>query len=143
VFRALTNATPKIPRTVPKIPKSVVVQHIGEEAGKFLEVGRIFAQKNSDHQKSGLPVRQSARPKEISNGFCTTGDVIVSVPHVVATMPLHAVGHHFCSCFQGFAQIFREFVQISTDLLDFKGFSPDFHQIKTFEGSLAPCLLHQ
>jgi len=25
--RALTNATPKIPRTVPKNPKSVVVQH--------------------------------------------------------------------------------------------------------------------
>ena len=25
--RALTNATPKVPRTVPKIPKSVVVQH--------------------------------------------------------------------------------------------------------------------
>jgi len=31
--------------------------------------------------------------------------------------------------------IFRDFAQISTD---FKGFCLDFHQIKTFEGALAP-----
>jgi len=45
--RALTNATPKIPRTLPKhskkIPKSVVVQHIGAGAGKILGVRMIFA----------------------------------------------------------------------------------------------------
>ena len=45
--RTLTNATPKIPRTVPKhskkSPKSVVVQHIGVGAGNILGVRMIFA----------------------------------------------------------------------------------------------------
>jgi len=42
---ALTNATPKIPstKTFQKIPKSVVVQHIGVGAGKILGLRMIFA----------------------------------------------------------------------------------------------------
>jgi len=36
-----------------------------------------------------LPARQSAKPKEISDGIRTTGDVIISAPHVAATALLY------------------------------------------------------
>jgi len=36
-----------------------------------------------------LPARQSTRPKEISGGFRTAGDVIISVPRVADTALLH------------------------------------------------------
>jgi len=32
------------------------------------------------HKRRGLPARQSVRPKKFFDGFCTTGDVIISAP---------------------------------------------------------------
>jgi len=42
------------------------------------------------------------------------------------------VGRHFCSDFQGVLERSQRFC------LDFMGFCPDFHQIKTFGGATAP-----
>jgi len=44
-------------------------------------------------QRSGLPARQSPKPKEISYGFRTTGDVVISAPRVAATALLHLTHH--------------------------------------------------
>jgi len=110
--RALTNASPKILEQYQKIPKSVVMHHIGKAAGKFFGVGRIFAR-----ILPNLPEKNSIKSdlqKESSS--CN-------------------FGRHSCPYFQEFSQIFRDFLKVFGD---FAQISTDFHQIKTFRGALTP-----
>jgi len=107
--RALTNATPKIPRTVPKhskkIPKSVVMQHIGVGAGKILGVRMIFAR-----IPPNLPVKLHQKWPTKKRFLCYFGR---------RWMP-------FCSYFQGFCEGFLRFFP------DFHVFSRIFTKSKLF-----------
>jgi len=110
-----------------KISKSVVVQHIGEGAGNFFGVRRIFAR-----ILPNVPEKNSIK-----------SDLQKKALHVI----LGAVGRHSCSYFLEFAHIFKDFVKVCTDLPRFpRDFFPNFHQIKTFGGALThptPRFLHE
>jgi len=112
--RALTIA-------IPKIPKSVVVQHIRVGAGKLFGVRMIFAWI--------LP----NLPEKLHKKWPTK-----KVFYVI----LGPVGCHFWSYFQAFAESFSDFVKVFWDFcLDFHRFFPDLHQIRTVRSH--PHLLHQ
>ena len=101
-----------------KIPKYLVVQHIGVRAAHFLGVRRIFARILPNLTEK----LNKKRPPKKSSSCC--------------------FGRHIWSYFQRFAQIFRDFVKAFRDFTqistDFSQILRDFHQIKTSGAALAP-----
>jgi len=62
-------------------------------------------------------------PYDLKKSFVNSGAIIFKSKHV---------GRHFCSDFQAVLEGAQRFCPY------FMGFCPDFHQIKTFGGAVAP-----
>jgi len=108
-----------------KIPKSVVVQHIGV-AGKFLGVRRIFAR-----ILPNLPEKNSIKkgPPKTSSVFYFGGH---SCSYFQEFAKINDIALYVISqIFSNFVKVFKDFAQISTD---FRGFARFF--TKTCWGAL-------
>jgi len=89
-----------------KLPKSVVVHHIGERAGTFFGMRRIFAR-----ILPNLPEISSIKKWPPKRKL-----------FMLFSAPFLLIFSGVCSCFQGFCEGFQRFCP------DFHGFFPDFHQ---------------